>query len=306
MNKNQLYELLLCPQCNRKNLNFDKELEQLYCPNCQTVYPIKNKIPVMLPPTPLDIKIIIKGVEYKAFNYIDHYEKDACNFDYLEERIGETGHSERRTREYITSIIPDSAKRILDVGCGNAWVANHFTSKAIEVISMDLSLKNTTNALKIVDNDYHYAIVADSLQLPFKPGSFDLIIASEVIEHVINPKIFINNLLMSLSDGGLLIVTTPYKEKINYGLCIHCNKPTPGSAHLHSFDEKKLEALANKELVHSFRYITFNNKILQYLRTYKILKYLGFKLWRIVDRLFNLIKTPARIICIWKKQITGN
>ena len=39
----------------------------------------------------------------KNFNYIDHYQKDAAEFDYFEERKGATAHDERRVREYIFS-----------------------------------------------------------------------------------------------------------------------------------------------------------------------------------------------------------
>lgn len=35
------------------------------------------------------------------FNYIDHYKKDAEEFDYFGERSGATAHDERRVREYI-------------------------------------------------------------------------------------------------------------------------------------------------------------------------------------------------------------
>ncbi len=60
------------------------------------------------------------------FNYIDHYKKDAVEFDYFEERKGATAHDERRVREYIISKIPKSVNSILDVGCGKGWVAKEF------------------------------------------------------------------------------------------------------------------------------------------------------------------------------------
>jgi hypothetical protein len=39
------------------------------------------------------------------FNYIEHYKKDAAEFDYFEERKGATAHDERRVREFIISTV---------------------------------------------------------------------------------------------------------------------------------------------------------------------------------------------------------
>ena len=70
------------------------------------------------------------------------------------------------------------------------------------------------------------------------PESFDIIVASEIIEHVYDPKMFIDCLLDILKPSGKIIITTPYNEKIPLSLCVHCNQLTPGNAHLHSFNEK--------------------------------------------------------------------
>ena len=76
------------------------------------------------------------------FNYIDHYKKDAVEFDYFEERKGATEHDERRVREYIISKIPKNVNSILDVGCGKGWVAKEFLPKGKTVVSLDISVTN--------------------------------------------------------------------------------------------------------------------------------------------------------------------
>ena len=82
------------------------------------------------------------------FNYIDHYKKDAVEFDYFEERKGATAHDERRVREYIISKIPKKVNSILDVGCGNGWVAKEFLPKGKQVYSLDISVTNPAIAKK--------------------------------------------------------------------------------------------------------------------------------------------------------------
>ena len=237
------------------------------------------------------------------FNYIEHYKKDAVEFDYFEERKGATEHDERRVREYIISKIPKGVNSILDVGCGKGWVAKEFLPKGKTVVSLDISVTNPSIVKKLYSNPKHFAIAADSFHLPFNNESFDCVIASEIIEHVFDPEGFVKELFRVVKKGGSLIITTPYKEKIVYYLCIHCNQKTPANAHIHSFDEKKLESLYSGNDFESFEYETFGNKILLFLRTYVILQFFPLWLWKLKDKFFNwIIKKPAHIICVYKKR----
>lgn len=224
-----------------------------------------------------------------GFNYLEHYRKDAEEFDYFEVRTGATEHSERRLREYIVSLIPHETKSILDVGCGSAWLAKEYVYKNIFVCSLDATIINTTKALQTYPSQYHAAVVADAYKLPFTDDSFDCIVAAEIIEHVTDPKTFVDELIRVLAPGGALVVSTPYKEVIRYALCIHCNEKTPVNSHLHSFDENKLLQLYDPMSMSMFSWKAFNNTLLLFTRTYIILRYLPFKLWRLIDSAINLL-----------------
>jgi len=237
------------------------------------------------------------------FNYIDHYKKDAVEFDYFEKRKSATAHDERRVRELIISKISKIVNSILDVGCGNGWVAKEFLPKGKQVYSLDISVTNPAKAIKLYQYEKHFGITADSFHLPFNDNSFDCVIASEIIEHVFNPAAFIKELFRVVKKGGSLIITTPYKEKILYYLCIHCNQKTPANAHLHSFDEMKLEGLYSGNDLESFKYETFGNKVLLFLRTHVVFQFFPFWLWKIKDKFANWIyKKPVHIICVYKKM----
>jgi hypothetical protein len=54
--------------------------------------------------------------------------------------------------------------------------------------------------------------------------------------------------------GGRVLISTPYRERIRYVLCIHCNQPTPIHAHLNSFDEHRLASYLRQG---RFGYTTF-------------------------------------------------
>lgn len=237
------------------------------------------------------------------FNYIEHYKKDAVEFDYFEERKGATEHDERRVREYIISKIPKEVNSILDVGCGKGWVAKEFLPKGKTVVSLDISVTNPSIVNKLYLNPKHFALAADSFHLPFNDKSFDCVIASEIIEHVFDPAGFVKELFRVVKKGGRLIITTPYKEKLIYYLCIHCNQKTPANAHIHSFDEMKLESLYSGNNLENFKYETFGNKILLFLRSYVILQFFPFWMWKMKDKFFNLIiEKPVHIICVYKKK----
>jgi SAM-dependent methyltransferase len=239
----------------------------------------------------------------KNFNYIQHYKKDAAEFEYFEERKGATAHDERRVREYVISKVSKDVKSILDVGCGSGWVAKYFVPKGVQVHSLDISVVNPAKALKLYPSDNHRGVVADSFRLPFTDCSFDCVIASEIIEHVVSPADFIQELFRVVKKNGELIITTPYKEKIIYNLCVHCNRKTPVNAHLHSFDEKKLELLYSGEDLNEFKYESFGNKLLIFLRTYTILQIFPFWLWKLKDKFANLFfNRPVHIICTYRKK----
>lgn len=240
--------------------------------------------------------------EIKNFDYLTHYKTDAEEFDYFEKRIGPAEHEEQRVHEVIISQVPKNVKSILDVGCGSGWVAKEFLQKKIIVISLDISKSNPQKIKQLYPSENHFQIVSDSFKLPFASDSVDCVIASEIIEHVVDPKVFLKELFRVVKKNGRLIISTPYKEKIRYVLCIYCNKKTPINAHLHSFDEISLNDLYKENDLKKFTSIIFGNKALIYLRTHILLKYLPLRLWLAVDWLANKIyNKPLHIVCIYEK-----
>lgn len=230
----------------------------------------------------------------------EHYATDAVAFDYFEERDAATDHDEHRLRQTILRQVPAQTLSVLDVGCGRAWVAAHLCQRSITVCSLDVSLTNPRKALATVQSPHHCAVVADAFSLPFADGTFDCVISSEVIEHVPDPAAFLKELLRVLKPGGRCIISTPYNERRKFVLCIHCNNVTPLHAHLHSFTERTLQQLSpSSKMNHEI----FGNKALLHLRTYVLLRFLPYSLWRAVDSIANsLINKCSHIVCVYSKQ----
>jgi ubiquinone/menaquinone biosynthesis C-methylase UbiE/uncharacterized protein YbaR (Trm112 family) len=286
MKKSKIYKTIACPACLGELVLINDSLE---CGGCNIKYPVYEGVPLLI------------DEASKASNYVAHYQKDAESVDYFRPKDPQVTHDTRRIEEYVASYINDGSNTLLDVGAGRSWVARRFSRNDV-IVSLDISPVNIKKALQVVAEDNHYGIVADANRLPFPDQTFDYVISTEVIEHVDQPKRFLESLFRVVKPGGKLLITTMYKEKIKYTLCVHCNQLTPYNAHLHSFDENSLGQLLADEGF-TYDYHTFGNKILTRLRTQWFMRYLPFGLWKISDRLVNaMIKKPERIICVFTKK----
>jgi SAM-dependent methyltransferase len=88
--------------------------------------------------------------------------------------------------------------KVLVIGAGHDPYRNMLSS-ASSVIVTDIS-----------DNYGTIDVVVDAHQLPYKDGSFDTIIAIEVIEHLHTPSKAINECYRVLSENGTLVCSIPF------------------------------------------------------------------------------------------------
>ena len=298
-------EKLISPQSGQRLIWSEKE-GNLRSRDGKEIYPVEGGVPRLLRPEPEAVSAKSDAHQKlgSTFRYREHYQKDAEVFDYfLAYEDGASRHEIRRLHEMIAREVPAEARTLLDVGCGNAWVAGHFCPEGKEVISLDIAPRNPEKAIEKYPDPGHFALVADVYDLPFPEGSLDCVIASEIIEHVADPRLFLEKLLHVLRPGGKLIVTTPFAEKIAYSLCVHCNLPTPHNAHLHSFTKDTMARLLRRDQVAKLKMSTFSNKALTKLQTHPLLKMLPLPAWKLIDRLANMIvRKPARLMLTVEKN----
>lgn len=262
---------------------------------------VKEDIPIVLPTKKKELNSEMHQSQNSDFDYINHYQKDAEVFDYSADYESAVTREEiRRLHQSIIRQIPKKSQLILDVGCGGGWLSKTIDLSNNQLISMDISYGNPKNALDKTPHENHFGLVADVFHLPIKKNSIDVIVASEIMEHVGDPKLFIANLFSLLKPGGSLIITTPYNEKIAMHLCIHCNRQTPENAHLHSFNEENVKALIPDSANYTFH--KFGNNIFTKLRLYLIMKVLPYSIWRLKDKVINsLLGKPTRMMLIINK-----
>ena len=194
----------------------------------------------------METRFVIGGImpkEKMNFDYKAHYEALEENIDHVLVLSAQTKHTLRRRYETIISLIGDNLQKgkVLDVGSAQGYLTVMLLSKGYDVISLDISPLRVIQVRERATNRglNPNCIAADALDLPFVKGSLDVIVAGEVLEHLTEPEKALNEFYRVLKPKGIVIVTVPNDEKINYQICIHCHKLTPSSGHLYSFDDKK-------------------------------------------------------------------
>src|SRR3954469_4513986 len=109
---------------------------------------------------------------------------------------------------------PLAGKKAADVGCGAGLLAEPLARLGAEVTGVDAAPENVAAArdhalLQGLAIDYR---VGSSEALE---GKYDLVASLEVVEHVAEPREFIQGLAALLADDGLLILSTPNRTSMS-------------------------------------------------------------------------------------------
>jgi 2-polyprenyl-6-hydroxyphenyl methylase/3-demethylubiquinone-9 3-methyltransferase len=117
------------------------------------------------------------------------------------------------------------APRILDVGCGHGFIAGYFLSKGCKVVGIDLHAESIAIARKHYPNGRFEVLGADQHILAnLAEEPFDLVISTEVVEHLYDPRSYATGCFTSLRSGGRFICTTPFHGYLRNLALALCNK----------------------------------------------------------------------------------
>ena len=146
---------------------------------------------------------------------------------------------------------------ILDAGCGGGYIIDKLYNKGYKNIwGFDLSesgIKLAKDTYKLLEDRFTlHNCYEQNLSTVFPHTNYDVILSVEVIEHLYNPGIYIENIRHWLKDGGYLILTTPYHGYLkNLAISLtnkfdwHVN-PLQDGGHIKFFSKKTLCQLLNE------------------------------------------------------------
>lgn len=99
--------------------------------------------------------------------------------------------------------------RILDVACGTGYGTSILSQKADTIYGIDISFEAIAFARDRYENQNTTFLQADVYDIPFKNDYFDAVVGYEMIEHLENPKLFLQEVSRILDKGGTFIISTP-------------------------------------------------------------------------------------------------
>lgn len=147
---------------------------------------------------------------------------------------------------------------VIDVGCGEGYILS-LLPKANEIIGLDISKAALNRAKNFLQNRKDIELLwGDGRNTHFEDDSFDVVICSEMLEHIPNPHDAIKEMHRILKPNGNLVVSIPDESRIKQIMRIikffkldhflhAARKQETYEWHLHEADMEFLKSISSKE-----------------------------------------------------------
>lgn len=147
----------------------------------------------------------------------------------------------------LKEFLNKDARQILDVGCagGHLTILIQKTLPKAKVTGLDVYGKSIRFAQKRYKKIKFVA--ADAHNLPFKDKTFDTIVSSETLEHVVNPRKVFQEIRRCLKDDGEIIIEMDGGNRLFNSVWFFWTNFGPGKvwrgSHLSRFTADSLERM---------------------------------------------------------------
>ena len=98
-------------------------------------------------------------------------------------------------------------KRVLDIGCSSGYLARPLVKRGCTVVGIEQDPIAAEQAREVCAE----VLVGDAeeMELAFEPGSFDVLLCGDLVEHLRDPQRFLSRIRPFLRPDGRLVLTTP-------------------------------------------------------------------------------------------------
>jgi len=165
--------------------------------------------------------------------------------------------------KYALNALNGVKGKILDVGCGGGVFTRGLKNYRpdLDITGVDISRKSLDYAKSLNKNiKYKFASI---YKLPFKDGSFDAVLAFDVLEHLEKPDLAVKEISRVLKPSGMFHSATPIEGSLAnlHGWYVKIKGESPKRkqiGHINQFTKKSLYKLFFK---HDLEPISFNYTI---------------------------------------------
>lgn len=126
--------------------------------------------------------------------------------DFIRQRVDDIVSSFRRCRR---------TNRFLDLGFGSAVFLQAAAAQGWEVSGVEVSRSAVENARRL---GFQNAAHGDLAAVGYPEGQFDVVVASEVLEHVDDVRTLVKEVARVLRPGGLFWASTPHARGLSFRL----------------------------------------------------------------------------------------
>ena len=104
----------------------------------------------------------------------------------------------------------ENVDSICDLGCGNGYMTGRLAELGYDIIGIDASETGLEIARQVYPNARFHQSVIDGTLGEAGLGKFDLVVSSDVIEHLYRPSDLVKDASSLLKANGQLLIGTPY------------------------------------------------------------------------------------------------
>ena len=102
---------------------------------------------------------------------------------------------------------------VLDIACGEGYGSALLAAGAESVVGVDVSAETVTHAKRKYRKSNLRFLTGECRSIPVKAQSVDVVVSFETIEHLEEHEVFMRDIRRVLKPGGLLIISSPDREK---------------------------------------------------------------------------------------------
>ncbi len=142
--------------------------------------------------------------------------------------------------ELFRRYVGGPGRRVLDLGCRDGALTREYAA-GNEVVGVDADRDALAEAEKI-GIETHWADLDQPL--PFGDGSFDVVVAGELLEHLRDPRTVVGEVRRVLRPGGTFVASVPNAYRLKNRLrFLLGRKPEDDPTHLQMFAPHDVRAL---------------------------------------------------------------